>query len=44
MDLEKYDINADKIKKMSLSELEMLSQKLRERIIDVVSKNGSRFE
>ncbi|MBQ2915452.1 MAG: 1-deoxy-D-xylulose-5-phosphate synthase [Clostridia bacterium] len=40
MGSEKYDVDINKIKRMSLSELEALSQNIRERIIDAVSKNG----
>ncbi len=40
IDLGKYDINIDKIKTMSFTELEVLSQDIREIIIDAVSKYG----
>ena len=40
MESDKYDIDINTIKKMSLSELDALSQDIREIILDTVSKNG----
>ena len=40
MELDKYEFDIDAIKKMSLPELEILSQDIRDIILDVVSKNG----
>ena len=40
MELDKFDIDISEIKKMSLSELENLSQSLRNRILSIVSNNG----
>ena len=40
MEWDKYDIDISTVKKMSFSELEILSQDIRNMILDVVSKNG----